>query len=151
MILQTVRFFAVILTALALVPAGAHFFELPNKIRLSQEQYFTVQGVYRGWALFGFVLLGAIGANLAHAILIRDEPRAFWFALLAFLLMVALFAIFFIWTYPANQATFNWTVAPANWASLRIQWEYSHAANAVMTFLALCAVTASLLVTKRRH
>lgn len=89
MILQTIRFFAVILTALALVPAGAHFFELPNKIRLSQEQYFTVQGIYRGWALFGFALLGAIGANLVHAILIRDEPRAFWFALLAFLLMVA--------------------------------------------------------------
>jgi hypothetical protein len=53
-------------------------FELPNKIRLSQEQYFTVQGIYRGWALFGFVLLGAIGANLVHAILIRDEQRAFF-------------------------------------------------------------------------
>jgi hypothetical protein len=63
--------------------------------------------------------------------------------------MVASLAIFFIWTYPANQATSNWTVASANWASLRTQWEYSHAANAVMTFLALCAVTASLLVTKR--
>jgi hypothetical protein len=148
-ILQTIRFFAVILTALALVPAGAHLFELPNKIRLSQEQYFTAQGIYRGWALFGFVILGAIAANLVHAILIRDEPRAFWFALLAFLLIVASLAIFFIWTYPANQATSNWTVAPANWANLRTQWEYSHAANAVMTFLALCAVTASLLVTKR--
>jgi hypothetical protein len=79
-ILQTVRFLAVILTALALVPTGAHFFELPNKIRLAQEQYFTVQGLYRGWSLFGFVLLGAIGANLVHAILIRDVPRAFWFA-----------------------------------------------------------------------
>jgi hypothetical protein len=148
-ILQTVRFFAVILTALALVPAGAHLFELPNKISLSQEQYFTVQGIYRGWALFGFVLLGAIGANLGHAILIRDEPRAFWLALMAFLLMVASFAIFFIWTYPANQATSNWTVVPTNLASLRTQWEYSHAANAAMTFLALCVVTASLLVTKR--
>ena len=41
MILQTVRFFAVILTALALVPVGTHFFELPHKISLSQEQYFA--------------------------------------------------------------------------------------------------------------
>jgi hypothetical protein len=86
-----------------------------------------------------------------HVILIRGEPRAFWLALLAFLLMVASFAIFFIWTYPANQATSNWTVAAADWQSLRTQWEYSHAANAVITFLALCAVTASLLVTKRRR
>ena len=149
MSLQIVRFLAVILTALALVPAGAHFFELPNKIGLPQEQYFIIQGIYRGWALFGFVLLGAIGANLAHAVLIRDEPRAFWLALLAFLLMVGSLAIFFIWTYPANQATSNWTVAPANWPSLRTQWEYSHAANAVTAFIALCALTASLLVTKR--
>ena len=149
MILQTVRFLVVILTALALVPAGAHFFELFNKMGLSQEQYFTVQGIYRGWALFGFVLLGAIGVNLVHAILIRDEPHAFWLALLAFLLMVGSLAIFFIWTYPANQVTSNWTVAPANWASLRTQWEFSHAANAVTTFLALCAATTSLLVTKR--
>jgi hypothetical protein len=148
-ILQTVRFLAVILTALALVPAGAHLFELPNKIGLSQEQYFIVQGIYRGWALFGFVLLGAIGANLVHAILIRDEPHAFRLALLAFLLMVGSLAIYFIWTYPANQATSSWTVAPANWVSLSKQWEFSHAANGVTTFLALCAVTASLLVTKR--
>jgi hypothetical protein len=148
-ILQTVRFLAVILTALALVPAGAHLFELANKIGLSQEQYFIVQGIYRGWALFGFVLVGAIGANLVHAILIRDEPYAFWLALLAFLLMVGSLAIYFIWTYPANQATSNWTVAPANWVSLRKQWEFSHAANGVTTFVALCAVTASLLVAKR--
>jgi hypothetical protein len=146
-ILKTVQFFAVILTALALVPAGAHILELPNKISLSQEQYFTVQGIYRGWALLGFVLLGAIGANLVHAILIRECRVLFWFALVASLLMLASLAIFFIWTYPANQATSNWTVAPANWASLRTLWEYSHAANAVITFLALCAVTASL-VTK---
>jgi uncharacterized membrane protein len=148
-ILQTIRFLSVILTALALVPAGAHLFELPSKLGLSQEQYFTVQRLYRCWALFGIVLLGAIGANLVHAILIRDDPHAFWLALLAFLLMVGSLVIFFIWTYPANQATSNWTVAPVNWVSLRKQWEFSHAANAVTTFLALCAVTTSLLVTMR--
>ena len=138
-----------VLTALTLVPAGAHLFELPNKIALPQEQYFTVQGIYRGWALFGFVLVGAIGANLAHAILIRNQPRAFWLALLAFILMASSLAIFIIWTYPTNQATSNWTMTPANWAELRTRWEYSHAANAVITFFALCCVTASLLVTRR--
>jgi hypothetical protein len=33
MALKIVQFFAVILTALALVPAGAHFFELPIRRR----------------------------------------------------------------------------------------------------------------------
>ncbi len=147
--LQVVRFLAVILTALALVPAGAHLLELPNKIALAQDQYFTVQGIYRGWALLGIVLIAAIAANFVHAILVRGEAAAFGLALLAFALTVTSLAIFFIWTYPTNRATTNWTVAPANWMSLREQWEYSHAANAATMFLALCAVTASILAAKR--
>jgi hypothetical protein len=59
MALKVVQFFAVILTALALVPAGAHFFELPNKIELAQDHYFIVQNIYRGWALFGIVVVPA--------------------------------------------------------------------------------------------
>ena len=34
---------AIILTALALVPAGAHLFALPNKISLTQEDYLVTQ------------------------------------------------------------------------------------------------------------
>ena len=67
---------------------------------------------------------------------------------LAFLLVAATLAIFFTWTYPTNQATSNWTVVPANWQELRTQWEYAHATNAVLTFLALCAVTWSALLTR---
>ena len=147
--MQIAQFLAVILTALALVPSGAHLFELPNKIDLSQEQYFVVQGVYRGWALFGFVLIGAVGANLALSIFVRRKGLAFWFALAALLLMITSLVVFFIWTFPTNQATTNWTAVPANWATLRTQWEYSHAANAIITFLALCSVTTSILIEER--
>jgi hypothetical protein len=58
-------------------------------------------------------------------------------------------AIFFIWTFPVNQATNNWSVAPENWPILRAQWEYSHAVNAGVTFLALCASTLSGLAFRR--
>src|SRR3546814_15176164 len=85
--LRVMQFAAIVLTALALVPAGAHYFELWNKIDLSQEHYFVVQGIYRGWALFGFVLLPAIAANLILAIMLRYRRRPFRFALAAFLLM----------------------------------------------------------------
>ena len=63
MALKTVQFLALVLTALALVPAGAHLFTLPDKIDLAQEQYFIVQNIYRGWALFGIVCIGALLAN----------------------------------------------------------------------------------------
>jgi hypothetical protein len=145
---RVAQFLAVMLTALALVPAGAHLFELPNKIGLAEDAYFVVQSIYRGWALFGIVLFGALAANLALAIMVRRQRAPFWLALAAFLLVAATLVIFFTWTYPANQATSDWTVVPANWQELRVQWEYAHAANAALTFLALCALTWSVLLTR---
>jgi ribose/xylose/arabinose/galactoside ABC-type transport system permease subunit len=147
--LTVAQFLAIVLTALALVPAGAHLSELLNKIDLSQEEYFVVQSIYRGWALFGIVLFGALAANLILAVLVRRQRAPFWLALLASLLVAATLVIFFTWTYPANQATSNWTVVPENWQELRLQWEYAHVTNAVLTFLALCAVTLSVLLTRR--
>jgi hypothetical protein len=146
--LRVAQFLAIVFTALALVPAGAHLFELPNKIGLAEEEYFVVQNIYRGWALFGIVLFGALAANLALALMVRRQRAPFWLALAAFLLVAATLVIFFTWTYPANQATSNWTVVPADWQELRTQWEYAHAANAVLTFLALCSVTLSVLLTR---
>jgi hypothetical protein len=146
--LKITQFLAIVLTALALVPGGAHLFELPNKISLDQEHYFIVQSIYRGWALFGFVLFPALAANVVAAAMLRGKGGAFWLAVLAILCIAANLTIFFAWTYPANVATDNWTTIPANWSELRRQWEYSHAANAVLMFAALCSVVLSTLITK---
>lgn len=148
MALKAVQFLALALTALALVPAGAHLFALPNKIGLAQEQYFIVQNIYRGWALFGIVWIGALLANFALAVMLRGRGRPFVLALIAGLCVAAMFAIFFAWTYPANQATDNWTTIPANWEQLRREWEYSHVVNALVTFAAFCSVALSVLTTR---
>ncbi|WP_119301204.1 DUF1772 domain-containing protein [Dongia deserti] len=142
---KTFQFVATILTALALVPAGAHLIELPAKIDMPEQPYFVVQQIYRGWALFGVVILAAMFANFASAFLARRNARQFWLSMTAGLLIAAMLAIFFAWTFPANQATANWTSAPEDWEQLRTQWEYSHAVNAFVTFAALlCAVGAAL-------
>ena len=52
-------------------------------------------------------------------------------------------------TQPVNAATQNWTVQPENWEALRAQWEYSHAANAAVNFLAFCC--AALASTRQSH
>jgi hypothetical protein len=146
--LKIVQFFAVVLTALALVPGGAHLFTLLNKINLGAEQYFIVQNIYRGWAWFGVVLFGALLADLALALMLRRRGgAAFVLALLGFCGVALTLLVFFLWTYPANQATGNWTSFPDHWEQLRRQWEYSHAFNAVITFLALCSVTSSVVTT----
>jgi hypothetical protein len=53
--------------------------------------------------------------------------------------------IFYFYTQPANAVTDNWTLQPENWEALRRQWEYSHAVNAGVTFLAFCLATASAI------
>jgi predicted anti-sigma-YlaC factor YlaD len=137
------QFVAVVLTALSLVPGGTHLFELPNKIGLSQEHYFTVQSIYRGWAMFGIPIIAAIGANLALGVMLRRRGKPAWPSLAAGLVLAATLLVFFEWTYPANQATTNWTVVTGDWETLRTQWELSHAANAVLTLIALCCATLS--------
>jgi cytochrome bd-type quinol oxidase subunit 2 len=143
--MKALQFLAVVLTALALVPGGAHLLAMPNKLGLDETAYFAAQEIYRGWALFGVVLVAAIAADLALAIGARRQRAAFWPALIGALCLVATLAVFFLWTYPANQATSDWTAVPDDWQGLRQQWEYSHAGNAVLTFLALCLVTLSTL------
>jgi hypothetical protein len=143
--LRVVQFLALMFFALALVPSGAHLFTLLNKIDLARDQYFVVQSIYRGWALFGLVLFGALISSFALTLLLRGSGAPFVCALVAFCCIALSLVVFFVWTYPANQATDNWTTIAANWEQLRRHWEYSHAANALVAFVAFCAVTLSVL------
>ena len=149
MLAKTIEFLALALTALALVPAGAHFFELPAKIALGQDQYFIVQGIYAGWSRFGFILTGALIADIVFIYLVRDQRVPLLLASAATVLMAATLVTFFLWIYPANQATANWTTIPANWETLRAQWEHTHAINAVLTFTAFCALALAQIDARR--
>jgi hypothetical protein len=140
---QASQFLAIVLTALALLPGGAHVMSLPAKIIMPEDPYFVAQQVYRGWAWAGVVIFLAIFANFAAAFFTSGRRRRLFMT--AGAAIAATLAVFFLWTYPANQATGNWTSVPENWERLRAEWEYSHAANAALTFMALlCSVGAVL-------
>jgi hypothetical protein len=148
---KTSQFLAVVLTALALLPGGAHLMAFYAKIAMPEQPYFVVQQIYRGWAWAGAVIFLAIFANFLAALLTRESPRKWRLFGASAALIAATLAVFFVWTFPANQATGNWTSAPENWEQLRIQWEYSHAANAAITFLALlCSIGAAVATGPRR-
>jgi membrane protease YdiL (CAAX protease family) len=127
------RTFAIALTALILIPSGAHLFELPGKIGLDRDAYFTVQQIYAGWSLFGAPIFAAILVNIVLYFAERRHhaATAHW-ALIAASLIVISLGVFFTWIFPANQATENWTMQPDNWEALRSNWEYGHAANAIL-------------------
>ena len=136
--------FALFFAALALAPALAHLLELPNKIGLSREQYLTVQQIYRGWALLGIVILGALVSTLVLTIRSYGRRREFALALTAFLCIVGTQVVFWTFTFPTNQETVNWTILPGHWAALRAQWEYSHAASAILNLGALVVLILSV-------
>lgn len=144
--LKIARFLSLLFAALVLAPAMAHLLELPNKIGLSREEYLVVQQIYNGWQLLGIVVYGALLSTLALAILVRRQPKAFGLTLAAFLCLLAAHALFWIYTFPANRETLYWTVLPENWMVLREQWEYSHAAGAVLNLAAFILLVLSVLV-----
>jgi hypothetical protein len=140
-----IRFLSLFFVALALVPAGAHLAELPNKINLGREHYLIVQQIYRGWALWGIVVFGALASTSLLTFMNRSDRRKFTLSLIALLCIIGTQIIFWTFTYPMNVATQNWTTLPDNWLELRRQWEYSHAASGVLNIIALIVTILAVL------
>jgi hypothetical protein len=146
-----VFFVALVASALVLGPALAHVMELPNKIDLPRDEYFTVQKIYRGWSQIGWVLIVQVAALMVAAIQERSDPRVMLLTVLALACVVAAQGLFWTFTYPANVATANWTVMPDNWERLRVDWEFSHAAGALLQLLGFCLLAGAVLARGRRH
>src|SRR5689334_8610053 len=140
MTLKVLRFLSLLFVALSLAPAMAHLLELPHKIHLPAAEYLTVQQIYAGWALLGIVIAAALLSTLGLLIVERMQAERIGPTLLALLCIIGAQIVFWVWTYPVNVETQNWTTLPNNWMTLRAQWEYSHAAGAVLNLLALVAL-----------
>lgn len=138
---KAVFFVSMLATAIALGGALAHALELPNKIGLPVNEYFTVQQAYRGWDKLGFLLALQLAAMIATAVLYRHDPDVRWSVIMAIASLVVAQAIFWTFTFPANVATSNWTEIPENWEQLRRNWEYSHAAGALFQLLAMASLS----------
>jgi hypothetical protein len=132
-----------ILAALTLVPAGAHLAELPNKLKLDGPSWLAAQALYRGWG----VVLGPlevatlfVAAYLAWRV--RHRRPAFLLSMIAVACYGAMQVYFWALNFPVNTAVAGWTAAnlPADWPAYRARWEWSHAARAVLAFVALCCL-----------
>lgn len=115
----------------------AHLLALPGKIRLPAHDYLTVQSIYRGWAWLGIFELGAIVLMVIWTIQEYDNSERFGFLFASASCLIVSLALFFVYTFPANRATDNWTHLPLNWEELRKLWEYSHAVRAVLNLVSV--------------
>ena len=138
-------FFSLLFVALSLVPAGAHLLSLPNKIDMRPDAYLHAQEAYRGWSFTGFFVVGAVISTVSLVALLRRCRSELRHALVACGCMVTTQIMFWLFTFPANRVTDNWTTLPVQWESLRMRWEYSHAVSAVLNFIALVTLIVAAL------
>lgn len=138
-------FVALMATVLALGAALAHAYSLVNKMALNETAYLHAQRAYDGWHFVGFAMLLQVIGMIAVIACHRRHAAILCPAALALLLCLAAQAVFWIWTFPANQATQNWTLMPPDWQGLRAQWEYSHLAGAACQLAAMAALVVAVL------
>ena len=79
------------------------------------------------------------------SVLVRDRLRQFALACIALGSVFVTQVIFWMFTFPVNQQTRNWTTLPVNWMTLRERWEYSHLTAAVFDLIAFTAVVLAVL------
>jgi hypothetical protein len=151
MLVKIWRLVTIMLTALSMGTALCHLLEMPAKITYEGALWLTLlQTLYRpAFGTIGaFFEFGAVVTAVVLAFLVRRRRPAFVWALLGALCLVVAHAAFWIWVAPVNTTMSPLTpeTLPADWMRLRNQWEYTHAARAVLQIVALGALVFSILV-----
>lgn len=149
MALKTWQFFTIMLTSVWMASALCHLMELPAKMTYDGPLYVklhrTLYPMFGRTAGIAEVL--AVIAVIGLAWRVRDQPAYFLPTLISAILLVSAHAVFWILVQPANTTMAAWSLEaiPADWTHWRDRWEYSHAARAGLTLVALGALVLSLL------
>jgi hypothetical protein len=153
---QLLQIATLMVLVVAMVPALAHALELPGKLRLAREAYFTVQPIYYpGFTFAGFAEPVALLCSLALLVLTPTGSAEFWLTAAAFGALVAMHAVYWLVTHPVNKFwlrdeqlsaagkgffSLGSQAGAADWRALRDRWEYSHVARAALSLVGLLAL-----------
>jgi hypothetical protein len=151
MLIKSVFFCSIFFTSVILTASLSHLLSLNNKIKMPASEYLIAQKVYYGWALLAIPVVLTLISVLVQLILLRRGYQGSGLTFAAFIILALTQVIFWLFTFPANKQSNNWTKLPSNWEKLRIQWEYSHATAAVLNLLVLVLLILALLKNLRTH
>lgn len=143
------RFAAIYLTAITLALTLSHLLEMPGKLTWGQELYMAVQhSLYFYFAVVGAPAeLGAVLCLSVLCFLMRRRKHSFQLTLIAAICVAAGLAVWFAVVSPANREMAQWTTLPLpeTWLETRRNWEFGHAASAVLDLVGFGALIASVL------
>jgi len=151
--------------SIAMALALAHALEFPGKLRLSREDYETVQEIYYPGFTYGGASEG-IGLLLLLILLLLGpwQGAPFWLTLSALLTVIVMHGVYWLFIHPINSfwlkdfelkgfgarffgfdfRTRNDSGLRPDWTELRDRWEYAHIARAALGLLALMLLAAAL-------
>jgi hypothetical protein len=138
-LLDAVQLAAVAFAALALIPTGAHVFELASGLEMSPDAYRAVQHGQHGTVVFATLGCLATAAFSVHAFLVRSNASSHGWSVAALVVLAAAQAIFWSIAVPISFATDGWSFAPADFEAARWKWEFAFASAGVLTFGSLLA------------
>jgi hypothetical protein len=134
--------------------AFCHLLELPPKMRYEPSLYVRLhRTLYPNFGrISGPVEAASVVTASALAWNLRNRRRPAKLAAAAAGCLAAAHAIFWTTVQPANQTMFTWKLdaIPQEWIGWRNQWEYSHAARAVLVTAALAMLAAEAVNESRR-
>jgi hypothetical protein len=151
MLIRTLRFGVIMLTAISMATAFAHLLEMPAKLKFDSSKWLALlQTLYPPafGPIGGVAEVGAVVGIVLLAFVVRRRRAAFRWTLLAAVCLISAHVCFWILVAPVNAAMLPLTpeTLPPDWTRLRDQWEYTHAARAVLQIMALGGLVVSLLV-----
>lgn len=150
MLIRNWRLLTIMLSALSLGPALGHLLELPAKMSYAGSMWLAVsQTLYASFGTVGATFeVSAVIAAFVLSFLVRKRWPAVGWTLFGAICLTASHAAFWIWLAPVNAtiATLTTDALPTDWMALRSQWEYTHAARALLQGIGLGALVFSVLV-----
>ncbi len=150
MLLRIWRFVSFYLTALTLSLTFCHLLEMPRKMQYGEALYMAVQRslyLYFAW-VGGFAEVGAVVFLVGLSAFTRKRGLIFHLTLIATISVAAGLGVWFAFVSPANTQMARWSgiPLPANWTDVRRQWEFWHAASAVLDLIGFGALVLSVVL-----
>jgi hypothetical protein len=149
MLIKTWRLITIMFVSLSMSMAFCHLLQLPPRMSYDAELWRATQSMFR---LFGppvgaIIEIGALVLAAILTFLVRQRRPAFRWTLACAVCLFAAQAAWWLLINPANNEMVHWTMnsIPADWTRYREQWEYTHAARAILQIAALGALAISLI------